>query len=111
MRLQPGLDGVNLKDGYPVVSVVKGMTFVLIELENEAALAKVGLTSQSPSDEGLDQGWETAFLGPYVTPRYELLDRRSEMVPEYYFAIVSRGFGWLCFPFAEGLSLTSYRCV
>ena len=47
----------------------------------------------------------------YVTPWYELLDRRSELVPRYHFTSMTRGFGWLCYPLVEGLSLTPYRCI
>ncbi|KAF1931861.1 Diaminopimelate epimerase-like protein [Didymella exigua CBS 183.55] len=54
---------------YPIVSIVKGMTFVLIELESVAALAKVSLAGQSIEIHGLDQGWNESFIGKYFDVR------------------------------------------
>ncbi|KAF2450357.1 phenazine biosynthesis protein-like protein PhzF family [Karstenula rhodostoma CBS 690.94] len=48
----------------PIVSIVKGMTFVLIELESLDALQKVQLTTTVTVD-GLDQGWNETFVGTY----------------------------------------------
>ncbi|KAF2652313.1 Diaminopimelate epimerase-like protein [Lophiostoma macrostomum CBS 122681] len=65
LQLQPGLADIALKEAYPIVSVVKGMTFILIELEDEETLGKVAIGAGGPSVDGLDKGWETAFIGPY----------------------------------------------
>jgi PhzF family phenazine biosynthesis protein len=56
---------VALKESYPIVSVVKGMTFILIELQDEGALGKVATSAGEPSGDGLDKGWETALIGSY----------------------------------------------
>ncbi|KAF2001435.1 Diaminopimelate epimerase-like protein [Amniculicola lignicola CBS 123094] len=61
---------VNLKDEYPVASIVKGMTFILIELENEDALGRVATTALRPHVEGLDDGWDKTFVGCYFYVRY-----------------------------------------
>ena len=70
-RLQPGLASAHAKgevkaqEDYPIVSIVKGMTFVLVELESLEALAKVSLAGQSIEIDGLDQGWNETFIGTY----------------------------------------------
>jgi PhzF family phenazine biosynthesis protein len=64
---QQGKFGV--KDDYAVVSIVKGMTFVLVELESEEALGMVSLAGQSLKVEGLDQGWDQTFIGTYFFVR------------------------------------------
>ncbi|KAH6643653.1 hypothetical protein C7974DRAFT_2545 [Boeremia exigua] len=53
---------------YPIVSIVKGMTFVLVELESVDALAKVSL-AQNIEIQGLDQGWDETFIGKYFYVR------------------------------------------
>jgi PhzF family phenazine biosynthesis protein len=71
LKLQKGLaaahlnGGMVLQEDYPIVSIVKGMTFVLVELENLEALAKVSLASESVIIGGLDQGWNETFVGMY----------------------------------------------
>lgn len=71
LKLQKGLaaahlnGGMVLQEDYPIVSIVKGMTFVLVELENLEALAKVSLASESVIIGGLDQGWNETFIGMY----------------------------------------------
>jgi hypothetical protein len=62
---------VNLKENYPIVSIVKGMTFVLIELDSLEALQCVGLSSMSLSSDkmGLDEGWSGTFVGMYFFAR------------------------------------------
>lgn len=65
---QPGLNkagrsGVSgLKAESDVVSIVKGMTFVLVELEDEDALRAVSTTSGVVIAE-LDEGWNQSFVG------------------------------------------------
>ena len=68
-------------------------------------------TSISPASAVSDGCWSAEASGRYVTPWYEMFARRSETVPGYYSADISRGFGWLCYPHVEGLPLTSYRCI
>lgn len=74
-KLQPGLamahgQGlVKVYDDYPIVSIVKGMTFILVELESVEALAKVSLAGKSVEIDGLDQGWHDTFIGTYFYVR------------------------------------------
>lgn len=74
-KLQPGLatahsnGEIALQDDYPIVSIVKGMTFVLVELENLEALARVSLAGRSVEIDGLDQGWNQTFVGTYFYVR------------------------------------------
>jgi hypothetical protein len=62
---------LNLKDEYPIVSIVKGMTFVLIELESLEALRRVTMSGSSLSSigMGLDEGWSRTFVGTYFFVR------------------------------------------
>lgn len=74
-KLQPGLAAAHTKgevetqDDYPIVSIVKGMAFVLVELESVEALANVTLAGQSVEIDGLDQGWDDTFIGTYFYVR------------------------------------------
>ncbi|KAJ4383424.1 hypothetical protein N0V86_001472 [Didymella sp. IMI 355093] len=74
-QLQPSLAAahergeVRAQEDYPVVSIVKGMTFVLVELESVEALAKVSLAGQSVEIDGLDQDWNETFIGMYFYVR------------------------------------------
>lgn len=74
-KLQPSLavahelGQIKAQDDYPIVSIVKGMTFVLVELESVEALAKVALAGQSVEIDGLDQGWNDTFIGTYFYVR------------------------------------------
>jgi PhzF family phenazine biosynthesis protein len=45
------------------------MTFVLIELESEEALALVSLTGQTLEVGGLDEGWDKTFIAAYFFVR------------------------------------------
>ncbi|KAF2478011.1 Diaminopimelate epimerase-like protein [Lindgomyces ingoldianus] len=59
-----------LKDHYPIVSVVKGLTFILIELEDEEMLGQIQTTAQGPWVDGLDEGWnDVSFVGSYFYVR------------------------------------------
>lgn len=60
---------VKVKNHFPVVSIVNGMTFVLIELESEEALALVELAGQSVVIKDLDAGWDETFVGSYFFVR------------------------------------------
>jgi PhzF family phenazine biosynthesis protein len=74
-KLQPGLAAahergeIKAQEDYPIVSIVKGMTFVLVELESVEALAKVSLAGQSVEIDGLDQDWNDTFIGTYFYVR------------------------------------------
>jgi PhzF family phenazine biosynthesis protein len=70
LKQQSNLANANLKEAYPIVSVVRGMTFVLIELENEEALKQVSVTSQSLSIDGLDKDWDKTLLAVYFFVRF-----------------------------------------
>ncbi|KAG9190397.1 hypothetical protein G6011_08485 [Alternaria panax] len=73
--LQPGLaeahqqGKVGIKEDFAIVSIVKGMTFVLVELESEEALGMVSLAGRSLKIQGLDQGWDQTFVGTYFFVR------------------------------------------
>lgn len=60
---------VILKNDYPIVSIVNGMAFVLIELASTEALGTVATTSGGISVKGLDDGWNDTFLGTYFFTR------------------------------------------
>ncbi|KAF2268434.1 Diaminopimelate epimerase-like protein [Lojkania enalia] len=60
---------IHLKDQYPIVSIVKGMTFVLIELDNEEALKLVTTTTRAISIGGLDDDYSDTFVGTYFFVR------------------------------------------
>ncbi|KAF2012169.1 Diaminopimelate epimerase-like protein [Aaosphaeria arxii CBS 175.79] len=75
LEVQPGLarayerKEVNLKPEYPIVSVVNGMAFALVEVEDERALGLVSTSSRSLSVPGLDEGWDKTFVGSYFFTR------------------------------------------
>ncbi|KAJ4321180.1 hypothetical protein N0V94_003020 [Neodidymelliopsis sp. IMI 364377] len=74
-KLQPALAAAHqqgeleVQQDFPVVSIVKGMTFVLVELESVEALAKVLLAGEGVKIDGLDQGWNDTFIGSYFYVR------------------------------------------
>src|ERR1051325_6530797 len=74
-KLQPriaeahGQGTINIRDDFAVVSIVKGMTFVLVELESLDALELVSLAGQSLMVPGLDAGWDKTFIGAYFFVR------------------------------------------
>lgn len=74
LGLQPGLNkagrsGVSgLKVESDLVSIVKGMTFVLVELEDESVLRVVSTTSGVVIAE-LDEGWNQSSVGTYFYVR------------------------------------------
>lgn len=73
--LQPQLAGafeqgkIQAKEDYAIVSIVKGMTFVLVELENLEALSLVSLASKALKVDGLDEDWSDTFTGAYFFVR------------------------------------------
>jgi PhzF family phenazine biosynthesis protein len=60
---------VQVKDDYAIVSIVKGMTFILIELESEEALGMVSLAGRTLEVDGLDKEWNKTFIGSYFFVR------------------------------------------
>lgn len=56
---------MHLREQYPIVSIVNGMTFVLVELESLEALKLVATTSSRLGADDLDQGWSRSFVGTY----------------------------------------------
>ena len=62
-KLQPNVDRA-LKPTFPVFSITRGMTYVLIEVPSLDALSKVGkLPSKARVD--LDEDWQPSFVGYY----------------------------------------------
>ncbi|EAT89488.2 hypothetical protein SNOG_02757 [Parastagonospora nodorum SN15] len=59
----------GIKDDFAIVSIVKGMTFVLVELDNLEALEMVSVAGQGISISGLDEGWDKTFIGTYFFVR------------------------------------------
>ena len=60
---------IQVKEDYAIVSIVKGMTFVLIELESLEALSLVSLASRPLEVDGLDGDWSNTFVGAYFFVR------------------------------------------
>lgn len=76
-KLQPRLaeahqkSKIQVRSDFPVVSIVKGMTFVLVELESLEELEMVSLAGQGLVVDGLDQGWDKTFIATYFFVRTE----------------------------------------
>jgi PhzF family phenazine biosynthesis protein len=66
---------IKVKDDFSIVSIVKGMTFVLVELESIEALGMVSLAGQSLMIDGLDADWDKTFVGTYFFVRTGKKDR------------------------------------
>jgi len=66
VALQPGLASAleSSSERFPVVSIVKGMTFVLVQLASEEQLESTSTTGRSV-EPTLDPEWESAFIGGY----------------------------------------------
>jgi len=66
VKLQPGLKDAleSSNESFPVVSIVKGMTFVLVNLVSEKQLQSTGTTGKAV-EPALDPEWESAFTGGY----------------------------------------------
>jgi PhzF family phenazine biosynthesis protein len=60
---------IQVKDDYAIVSIVKGMTFVLVELESEEALGLISLAGRTLEVDGLDDEWNKTFIGSYFFVR------------------------------------------
>ncbi|KAF2027920.1 Diaminopimelate epimerase-like protein [Setomelanomma holmii] len=59
----------RVQDSFPIVSIVQGMTFVLVELDSLEALEQVDLAGQTLEISGLDEGWDQTFVGTYFFVR------------------------------------------
>jgi PhzF family phenazine biosynthesis protein len=73
-RLQPSIG--FYPETSPVVSIVKGMTFVLIGLDLQDALTFVN-TTPYPTQVELDEGWGDSFAGCYFYFRQASRDRNT----------------------------------
>ena len=64
--LQPALRGLSPREGsgWPIVSLTKGVTFALIEVDSMETLGKASTFSR-PANVKLDEGWTPSFLGLY----------------------------------------------
>ncbi|PVH99069.1 Diaminopimelate epimerase-like protein [Periconia macrospinosa] len=75
LELQPHLKEpyhhgqIGFGDKFPVVSIVKGMSFVLVELESLDVLRRITVTGSHLSTDGLDPEWDQTFLGLYFFVR------------------------------------------
>ncbi|EON67902.1 hypothetical protein W97_07399 [Coniosporium apollinis CBS 100218] len=66
---QPGLGETSSSPQiYPVVSIVKGMTFIMVELSSLEELAAVATTANRLVPQ-LDEGWQDSFVGGYFFVR------------------------------------------
>ncbi len=73
LELQPALQrsGIQMKESFPAVSIVKGITFVLIELDSVDTLDRVATTAIPPKDVvELDGDWAPSFVGAYFYVRH-----------------------------------------
>ncbi|OAA50587.1 Phenazine biosynthesis PhzC/PhzF protein [Metarhizium rileyi] len=74
-KLQEDKDVRERELGAPVVSIVNGVTFLLIELDSLEQLAKVRTTAvEFPPEELLDDGWKDGFIARlyYVKTGYKI---------------------------------------
>lgn len=78
VALQPALKdaGPGVVKGVDVVSPVKGMNFIAIELDSVENLAKVQVTGVRPTA-SLDREWDVGFCGSYF---YTILSSEGDMV-------------------------------
>ncbi|RMZ69518.1 phenazine biosynthesis [Pyrenophora seminiperda CCB06] len=60
---------IQAHNDFPVVSIVKGMTFVLVELDDEETLGMVTLAGRALVVDGLNQDWCKTFIGTYFFVR------------------------------------------
>ncbi|KAF1945641.1 Diaminopimelate epimerase-like protein [Clathrospora elynae] len=60
---------IEAQEDYPIVSIVKGMTFILVELESLEALGMVSLVGRSLAVDGLDEDWKDTFIAAYFFVR------------------------------------------
>ncbi|KAJ9649040.1 hypothetical protein H2201_007520 [Coniosporium apollinis] len=68
-KSQPGLrESPSSPQPYPVVSIVKGMTFIMVELYSLEDLTAVATTANRLVPQ-LDEGWQDSFVGGYFFVR------------------------------------------
>ncbi|RAK98727.1 PhzF family phenazine biosynthesis protein [Aspergillus ibericus CBS 121593] len=72
--LNPAADLNNVKDTHPVVSMVKGVTYALVDLTERQELFAALVPGESPKL-NLDEGWSPSFTGVMY---YHLLNTRAE---------------------------------
>ncbi|KAF7965054.1 hypothetical protein HWV62_42797 [Athelia sp. TMB] len=79
-KCQPRLatNSLQLPAEFPVVSIVRGMTFVLIELPSTEMLEQVQL-SADPLAVDLDEGWGESFVGGYFFVKQSQAGNRWEL--------------------------------
>lgn len=70
--------GTHWPNGFPVVSMVKGMTFVLVAMPDLAALSSLDPLKQKRVHElgKLDEGWQSSFMAPYY---YTITEQTSDL--------------------------------
>jgi len=74
-ELQPPLaeahqkSSIALRNDFAIVSIVKGMTFVLVELDDLEQLKLASLAGGSVDIGELDEGWDDTFIGLYFFVR------------------------------------------
>ena len=59
------LNQIQVKENFAIVSIVRGMTFVLVELDSLDALELVTLAGKPLVLDGLDEEWNKTFVGTY----------------------------------------------
>ncbi|KAB8345857.1 hypothetical protein FH972_022912 [Carpinus fangiana] len=63
--MQPALRGKLVRPGQPIVSIVKGMTFALIEVNSLARLSEVRVSGANGIEIPRDAEWSPTFCGLY----------------------------------------------
>jgi predicted PhzF superfamily epimerase YddE/YHI9 len=69
---------IQVKDEFAIVSIVKGMTFALVELDSLQALELAALAGMPLALDGLDEGWNKTFVGTYF---YVYTGQREDGAP------------------------------
>ena len=79
---QPSVRGIITQDPvFPIVSIVKGMTFVLVDLPSCSGLEALRLSKSSletPCRSMLDEGWMPSMIAPYY---YVILHDGGQIEP------------------------------
>lgn len=60
---------IQVEESFPITSIVKGLAFVLVELESVEALGLISIASQGLVVDGLDEGWNDTFIATYFFVR------------------------------------------
>ncbi|MCJ1338963.1 hypothetical protein MMC09_004252 [Bachmanniomyces sp. S44760] len=94
--VQPDLEktlGRHLGTTFPIVSIVRGMTFILVELPNVSPSLESLQGSQRaipPEDCQFDEGWSTSYRAPYF---YSILSRETSTPLRIRTRMIEAGFG------------------